>query len=211
MGAPAARAARIEGFAEADVTRLLGDEAFRQIVDAYRGLYELPHGEALLHLLKISMGVIQEAVIEGRNAHVAAWVMWMAERGLDPAMSLAQQVVRAVERSGTARLLTSGQAPPRPARPSPTSPLPTLGQRVRRGLGRTAARLREAVLGEIAAEAAAARAEPKIGPSATETAKAGRQSRRSSTGASVRRASPVPVAPSPVKPRHAAQPARASP
>ena len=113
MGASAGRAARIEGFAEDDVTRLLGDETFRGIVEAYRGLYELPHGEALLRLLKISMGVIQEAVMEGRNGHVAAWVMWMAERGLDPAMSLAQQVVHAVERSGTAQLLRSGQAPPR--------------------------------------------------------------------------------------------------
>ena len=48
MGAPAGRAGRIEGFAEGDVTRLLGDETFRAIVEAYRGLYELPHGEALL-------------------------------------------------------------------------------------------------------------------------------------------------------------------
>lgn len=67
MGAPAGRAGRIEGFAEDDVTRLLGDETFRGIVEAYRGLYELPHGEALLRLLKISMGVIQEAVVAGQT------------------------------------------------------------------------------------------------------------------------------------------------
>jgi hypothetical protein len=206
MGAPVGRAARIEGFAEADVTSLLGDETFRQIVEAYRGLYELPHGEALLRLLKISMGVIQEAVIEGRNAHVAAWVMWMAERGLDPAMSLAQQVVRAVERSGTARLLASGQAPKRPV-----PPLPTLGQRVRRGLGRTAARLRETVLGEIAAEAAAARAEPKVQASASEIATTTRQPRRPSAGLSARRGSHAATGSAPCKPRNTTQMARASP
>lgn len=206
MGAPAGRAGRIEGFAEDDVTRLLGDETFRGIVEAYRGLYELPHGEALLRLLKISMGVIQEAVMEGRNAHVAAWVMWMAERGLDPAMSLAQQVVRAVERSGTARLLGSGQAPPRAARP-----LQTLGQRVRRGLDRTATRLRDAVLGEIAVEAAAARAESVVRTSAPGTAATVRQPRQPSPVPSFRRASPAAKAPPQVKPRSIAQAARASP
>lgn len=229
MGAPAARAGRIEGFVEDDVTRLLGDETFRNIVEAYRGLHELPHGEALLRLLKISMGVIEEAVMEGRNAHVAAWVMWMAERGLDPAMTLAQQVVRAVERSGTATLLATGAAPARPAEPLAKSPpparprpAPTLGQRVRRGLLRTGARLGEAVMGEIAAEATAARgeraveainarAERAIDGAPPKTAKTARRTRRSSPVPSPRRVSAAPIASTPANPRHTAQPARASP
>ncbi len=102
--------------------------------------------------------------------------------------------------------MASGQAPPRA-----TGPLPTLGQRVRRGLDRTAARLRDAVLDEIAAEAAAARGEFVVRTSAPETATTVRQPRRPSPVPSFRRASPAAKAPAQVKPRSVPRTARASP
>jgi hypothetical protein len=75
-------------------------------------MLSLEHGERLRRLAGMAMLVLEEALTEARSATVAAWVLNELEQARDPALTLAQNVVRALER--WAEVLKAASARPLP-------------------------------------------------------------------------------------------------
>jgi hypothetical protein len=151
-GVAPARAAAAEGIAEAEVDALLRDPDFAALVEDCRRHQDLPEEERLARLEGAAWTVLELAVADG-DMRAVLFVLAERRHGRNPARTLARRVDAAARRAATTTApapaaATDAAAPP-PAAPSPRRPRPAADPAVR-SVARGAARLRPAVLAELA-------------------------------------------------------------
>lgn len=125
-GLPTSTVARAEGIPEAEVSSVLTDPAFADLIAAYRTLDAMPRDERVARLAKLAWRVLELALADG-DVRAAIFVASTVGTGRDPAEVVAETVATACERAASLPP-TPAVSPPTPFRPFrsslPRDPVP---------------------------------------------------------------------------------------
>ena len=126
-GLSPAAVARAEAVAEREITALLAQPDFRELVEALEELQGLPEAERLRRLERHAWCVLEMALADS-DWRAAAFVADQLRRGFNPARMLAKGVLKAQARAASPAAATSGRA----RRPTAAARTPALRPRGRR-------------------------------------------------------------------------------
>ena len=145
-GLSPAAVARAEAVAEREITALLAQPDFQELVEALEELQGLPEEERLLRLERHAWCVLEMALADS-DWRAAAFVADQLRRGFNPARMLAKGVLKAQARAA---------APPPTQTAEPTVPPPPRASRPYDAVGAAMRRAAAAMRATIAAETALA-------------------------------------------------------
>ena len=143
-GLSPAAVARAEAVTEREITALLAQPDFRELVDALEELQGLPEAERLLRLERHAWCVLELALADS-DWRAAAFIADQLRRGCNPARMLAKGVLKAQARAASPPPPPAAEpaAPPPPRAPRPYDP-------VGAAMRRAAAAMRAAIAAETA-------------------------------------------------------------
>jgi hypothetical protein len=143
-GLSPAAVARAEAVAERDITGLLAQPDFQELVEALEELQGLPEEERLLRLERHAWCVLEMALADS-DWRAAAFVADQLRRGFNPARMLAKGVLKAQARAA-APPPTPAAKPAAPPPPRAAPPYDPVGAAMRRA----AAAMRDSIAAETA-------------------------------------------------------------
>jgi hypothetical protein len=120
IGLTPKQVARLEGMGAAEVENLLADRDFASLAEGYRALHAMPEEEQRRILTSLARHLLMEATALG-DVRVATFILLQERMGRDPARTLADGVIAAVNREPRPAPLPAPRTPsstPRSAYPS---------------------------------------------------------------------------------------------
>jgi hypothetical protein len=160
LGLTPAQVARLEGLGTFEVETLLADPDFASLAEGYRALHAMPEDEQRRILSQLARHLLMEATALG-DVRVATFIILQERMGHDPARTLADGVIAAVNREPRSDPQPALRTPSATSRPAYTSDNPDL-----RAMQRVEARLCDELAHDHAVVHAAVAADDEPVPAA---------------------------------------------